>query len=60
MTDFRELYAAKRMSAEALASQVGDGWVLGTDAALAEPVAFLAALAERARKGDSRCGYRAR
>ena len=52
MTDFRELYAAKRMSAEALASQVCDGWVVGTDAALAEPVAFLAALAGRARKGE--------
>ena len=52
MTDFQELYAAKCTSAEALAAQVGDGWLIGTDAALAEPVGFLEALTARARQGE--------
>ena len=51
MTDFSALYARKRMSAAQMAALVEDGWLLGTDAALSEPVAFLAALAERAREG---------
>ncbi len=52
MTDFRECYAAKRMSVEDLAAEVQNGWTLCTDAALSEPVGFLAALAERAGKGE--------
>ena len=52
MTDFRECYAAKRMSVEDLAARVQNGWTLCTDAALSEPVGFLTALAERAGKGE--------
>ena len=52
MNDYLEQYAAKRVSPEALAARVQDGWVLGTDAALAEPVGFLTALGERARRGE--------
>ncbi len=51
MTDFREQYAAKCMSAADMAALVQNGWILGTDAALAEPAGFLSALAERARGG---------
>ena len=36
MTDYRDLYAAKCKSAEALAAEIQDGWALCTDAALAE------------------------
>lgn len=52
MTDYSEQYAAKRLSAAQLAAQVEDGWLIGTDAALAEPVGFLEALADRARAGQ--------
>ena len=52
MTDFRESYAAKRMEAKDLAAQIQSGWILGTDAALSEPVGLLSALAERAQKGE--------
>ncbi len=52
MTDYREQYAAKCMSAGEMAALVGDGWLLGTDAALSEPIAFLTALAARAEKGE--------
>ena len=52
MTDYSEQYASKRMTAAETAALVKDGWLVGTDAALAEPVGFLSALAERAGKGE--------
>ena len=52
MIDFSEQYAAKRIGAAEMAARVEDGWLIGTDAGLAEPVGFLTALSERARNGE--------
>ena len=49
--DIVSLYAQKRVSPQELASRVENGWRLGTDAALAAPPGFFAALSERARQG---------
>ena len=52
MTDYSELYASKRVTAQEAAALVKDGWLIGTDAALAEPVGFLSALSERAAREE--------
>lgn len=47
--DYSEIYKTKLMSAADVAVQVQSGWVLGTDAAAAEPNAILEAVTEKAR-----------
>ena len=50
MTDYQKMYQEKLATAEELSARIGDGWVIGTDAAAAYPVALLTALAGRARQ----------
>ena len=50
MIDFQKMYQEKLSTAEELSARIGDGWVIGTDAAAAYPVALLTALTERARQ----------
>ena len=52
MNDFKALYQEKTSTAEALAARVGDGWLIGTDAAAAMTPTIMAALAKRARAGE--------
>ena len=46
----KKMYQEKLATAEELSARIGDGWVIGTDAAAAYPVALLTALAGRARQ----------
>ena len=52
MTDFRTLYEAKRSSAEEIAAQVENGWLLGMDAGAAQTPTLISAIAGRARRGE--------
>ena len=52
MTDYPSLYREKLATAEALAAGVGDGWLIGMDAALAQAPGFAEALTKRARQGE--------
>ena len=52
MTDYRQLYQEKLTTAEELAGRAENGWIIGTDAAAAYPVAILSALTERAKKDE--------
>lgn len=51
MTDFKQLYESKRMTAKQIAEQVQDGWLMCMDTALAQPTAIISAIADRARSG---------
>lgn len=50
MTDFKQMYESKRMSAQQIAEQVQDGWLMCIDAAVSHPTAILSAISERAKK----------
>ena len=52
MTDFREQYAAKRTSAEEIASRVESGWLIGMDAGASQTPDIISAIAARARKDE--------
>ena len=52
MTDFRELYAAKRTSAEEIASRVESGWLIGMDAGASQTPDIISAIAARARRDE--------
>lgn len=51
MTDFKQLYESKRMTAKQIAEQVQDGWLMCIDAAVSHPTAILSAISERAKNG---------
>ncbi len=57
MTDYRELYASKLTTAEALAGQVESGWVLGMDAGASQTPAIMSAIARRAASSEL-CGLK--
>ena len=48
MTDYQQIYREKLSTAEELAGRIGDGWVIGTDAAVSYPLGLLTALSKRA------------
>lgn len=52
MTDYRQMYEAKRTTAARLAARVGDGWLLGMDAAAAQTPSIMSAIAERAGRDE--------
>ncbi|MEA5151484.1 MAG: acetyl-CoA hydrolase/transferase C-terminal domain-containing protein [Oscillospiraceae bacterium] len=54
MTDFTQLYAEKKTTAEELAARVGDGWLIGMDAAAAHTPDIMSAIARRATDGALR------
>ena len=50
--DYQELYKAKRTTAEALAAQVQNGWLIGMDAGASQTPTIISALAARARNNE--------
>lgn len=48
MTDFKEMYAQKLMSAEDAAGRVESGWLIGMDAGPSQTPAIMSAIAKRA------------
>ncbi|MGI5977047.1 MAG: acetyl-CoA hydrolase/transferase family protein [Candidatus Limivicinus sp.] len=48
MTDFKKLYSSKLMTADEVASQVENGWLIGMDASASQPEILTKALAKRA------------
>ncbi len=54
MTDFKELYASKLMSAEDAARIVESGWLIGMDAGPSHATALISAVAARAYKDELR------
>lgn len=52
MADYRQLYASKLLSAEALAAQMENGWQVQLGTALLQPPGFVAALEARAARGE--------
>ena len=44
MTDYQALYNQKKMTADEVAAQVGDGWLIGMDAAIAQTPAIIDAI----------------
>lgn len=54
MTDFKELYASKLMSAEEAAQRVEDGWLIGMDSGPSQTPAIISAMAARAYKDELR------
>lgn len=51
MADYKAMYQSKLHTAAQVAELVQSGWVIGSDAAVAEPVALLEAFAQRAAEG---------
>ena len=52
MTDYHELYAAKKTSPEELAGRVESGWLIGMDAGAAHTPTLISAIARRAAAGE--------
>ena len=50
--DYQELYKAKHTTAEALAAQVQNGWLIGMDAGASQTPTIISALAARARNNE--------
>ena len=50
MTDYQALYNQKKMTADEVAAQVGDGWLIGMDAAIAQTPAIIDAICRRAEQ----------
>ena len=50
MTDYQALYNQKKMTADEVAVQVGDGWLIGMDAAIAQTPAIIDAICRRAEQ----------
>ena len=51
MTDYQVLYSQKKMTADEVAAQVGDNWLIGMDAAISQTPAIIDAVCRRARTG---------
>ncbi len=52
MTDFKTLYAQKKMSAHDIAARVENGWLIGMDAAIGQTPAIIDAICQRADNGS--------
>ena len=50
MTDYQALYNQKKMTSDEVAAQVGDGWLIGMDAAIAQTPAIIDAICRRAEQ----------
>ena len=50
--DYQSLYAQKKMTADEVAAQVGDNWLIGMDAAIAQTPAIIDAICRRAEDSD--------
>ena len=50
MTDYQALYNQKKITADEVAAQVGDGWLIGMDAAIAQTPAIIDAICRRAEQ----------
>ena len=50
--DYQSLYAQKKMTADEVATQVGDNWLIGMDAAIAQTPAIIDAICRRAEDSD--------
>ncbi|MBQ6427637.1 MAG: 4-hydroxybutyrate--acetyl-CoA CoA transferase [Oscillospiraceae bacterium] len=52
MSDYQTLYHQKKMTADEVAAQVGNGWLIGMDAAIAQTPAIIDAICRRAETTD--------
>ena len=52
MSDYQALYKQKKMTADEVAAQVGDGWLIGMDAAIAQTPAIIDAICRHAETTD--------
>ena len=52
MSDYQALYNQKKMTADEVAAQVGNGWLIGMDAAIAQTPAIIDAICRRAETTD--------
>ena len=50
--NYQELYAQKKMTADEVAAQVGDNWLISMDAAIAQTPAIMDAISRRAENSS--------